>query len=101
MRPLKITGLWPTKSGTGWSGKCGNTRVLILPVDKTKTDNPRAPDYELLLAPIDENLPLTSIPMPEAEAARAQGYAATKPSHQRASAEPPADHPAFDENIPF
>jgi hypothetical protein len=102
----KISGLWWRESKNGkryLSGKCGNTSIAIFECDKTKARDPsKAPDYELLLAPVDEALPLTSLPMPQAEAARAQGYAGSKPSHSRPrQAEPPEDHPALDTEIPF
>jgi hypothetical protein len=63
MALLKISGLWPTKSGKGWSGRCGNTRVVVMPVDKSKPGlSAKAPDYELLIGPIDETKPLTPLP---------------------------------------
>lgn len=107
MKPVKISGLWPTKAGTGWSGRCANTRILVLPVDKSRAKDPsKAPDYELLLSPIDESLPLTPLPMPEAEAARARGYARlatstpssyTAKGTYRPQTEPPPD---WDEREP-
>jgi hypothetical protein len=107
---IKITGLWPTKSGNGWSGRSGNTRILVLPVDKSKTDNPRAPDYELLLAPIDEARPLTRLPATEPvpdnpDAAkpqrREQPIRGSSTWRATETPKPPEDHPAFDDDVPF
>jgi hypothetical protein len=115
----KINGLWPTKAGTGWTGRYGNSRILVLPVDKTKSKDPdRAPDYELLLSTIDENLPLTPLPSdevererpvytPQASSAPAPGsgsaptYKAPPAAKPKPVAAAPDDHPAFNDDIPF
>lgn len=58
----KVTGLWKTTSKAGtayYSGKVGNTRVMVWKNEKRKENDP---DLTVTIAKVDDGLPWTVIP---------------------------------------
>lgn len=66
----KVTGLWKSESRNGrtyYSGRVGNTRLMVFKTDKSRAQNPdKAPDLELLVAKVDDEQEWTMLPQEEA-----------------------------------
>jgi len=50
---VKLGGLWAMPSGKGYTGRLGNAKVILLP-NRSKANNPKAPDFDLLIAPWED-----------------------------------------------
>lgn len=74
----KLTGLWKQRSKnetTYYSGKVGNTRIMLFKNDKG--DNDRKPDLQLSLAKVDDSLPWTEL-VPDESGKRAAAEASKR-----------------------
>lgn len=105
---VKLTGLWPTKSGRGWSGRLreavtvpADARLMVLEVREGDRKD-RGPTHELVYATDDEGAVPSRPDAPDRAVSAKESAAAVRmqaPSRQRPSNDGMDGFP--DDPIPF